>query len=225
MSTEIITNNLEEAMENTTEKFDNKFVPTTYEELYLHYFVGKNGSSLAKMLVRQFMPFAGKEEAEDLEAAAFLRLKDFDILTKFDPKKANFGGTIYFAIRSVCANHLAKKSRDPISGLCAGSLVEVSEEGEEFVKGSYRMDAIEAEYGAINEEAIDAKDQVSKLMSKLEIREKKGATVRDRGLKKLAELLMEGYDVKEAAEILEVGTSTIHNWLKCLRETALDLAR
>lgn len=195
---------------------ENNYVPTSYEDLYLYYIEGKHGRSLARKIIRTILPFADEDETLDLLQATYLRIQQYQMLERFDKTKANFGGVIFFTVRSVCVNHLSRKSREPAAGLCAGTLVFGS--GEDFQPGTYDIEKVDPGY----EEPIDDRVDVSRLLDGLEKMKTKKGPKRDRNLHTLATLLLEGYEIKECAAVLKVTASTIHNWLDRIREVAMS---
>lgn len=194
------------------------YIPTDEQDLYLHYMVDKNGPSVTKRLVKTILPFAEDDEVEMLVHDVFLRFVNNKVMEKFDATKANFGGAIFFVTRSICVNYLDKKTRDPLGTLRHGSLIEAS---EEFEVGSYAMDsmAVEPSVETINEDKVSAKFAVEKLLRWAEQKKESSKNLRDRSVGELIRLLLEGNSTAECASALRVTTSTVHSWIKHIRET------
>lgn len=200
-------------MTKATRNFD--FVPSNYEELYTHYVEGKGGNSIVRTLVRTFMKHGTEEEMDVLTQDVFLRCLDKKVIEGYDASKANFGGVIYFVTRSVCVNHLNKKSRDPVGGLYGGSLTTQDPGDGTFTPGVWNLDRFAP---AANDVARDyeAKDQVSKLLEFATKAHAAPRNKRDESLLPLLSLLAEEYSPQECAEKLKVTTTTVTNWMKYL---------
>lgn len=200
-------------------------IPTNYEELYVHYILGTEGKqSLCKQLIKSMYRTAEDDEVENLMHDVFLRCQEFDVLAKFDATKANFGGVIFFVTRSVVRNYQNRRKRDVLGTMRAGGLVEVGDE-EDFAKGTYRLDSmfITDDSPDSNALTLDAKVQAEKLLNYAKKISEYPKSLRDKNLFKLLEMMMNEYEVSEMAEKLNVGTSTVHNWMKYLREVAQGL--
>lgn len=212
--------NITEEIMGTMSTANLSYIPTDEQDLYLHYMVDKSGPSVTKRLVKTFLPYAEDDLVETLVHDVFLRFVSSNMMAKFDAAKANFGGAIFFVTRTICANYLNRKTRDPLGDLRKGSLVEAS---EEFEMGSYTLDSMELEPAieTINEDKVSAKFAVEKLLRWAE--EKKMTSTyknkRDQSLGSLIKLLLEGNNPQECADTLNVTASTIHSWIKHIRET------
>lgn len=192
----------------------NNFVPKDYEELYTHYVAARD--SLARNLIHHFVPFAAPEDREDLAQGVLLRCMEKDVLSVFDPSKANFGGVIFFVTRTVCCNFLDKRSRNPLTGLNGGTLVESA---DEFEPGQYVLENV---FGMVNpatsEEKLDAQAKVERLFDFARTALRVNASKRDRSLLPTVEMLLDGYQPKEIAVKLDVTSSTVYNWIETLKQ-------
>lgn len=203
-------------MSNTAKKTkDFNFVPTTYEELFHHYVEGKGGSSIVRTLVRSFMTHGTEEEMEILCHDVFLRCMDKKVIEGYKPEKANFGGVIYFVTRSVCVNHLDRKSRDPLSGLYGGSLTSEDPEDSTFTPGVWHLDRFSVSTPDVAK-TYEAEEQVEWLTKFTAALAAAPKNKRDECLHALTLLLAEEYTPQECAEKLSVTTTTITNWMKFL---------
>lgn len=202
----------------------NNYVPKDYADLYQYYFVGDGrGNSLVCKLIRSMMSHATEEEKEILMQDIFLRIMDKDQLRVFDPTKANFGGVIFYVSRSIIVNHLDRKGRNPLTGLCAGSLRETDPEDGEFEPGVYSLDRL---FGSVEPDraaAYDAEKLISGLQNWARGLYEKPAHKRDASLFPLIGMLAEGYDPKECGQKLGVTPSTISNWMGIIRQKAKEL--
>jgi hypothetical protein len=115
------------------ERPDNSYVPTDYEDLYRYYIRTPGTVSLAEATIKRAIPTADYEQLQELAHEAFLRMKRFTILERFDADKSNFGGMVFVAARSAAVNWLSRNEHDPNGALRGGSLVETqrtTEKGE-----------------------------------------------------------------------------------------------
>lgn len=200
-------------------KFD--FVPKTPEELYNHFFKVTGGVSIVGTLIKGIAKHATAEEFETLSQDVFVRMLDHNLIAKFDSAKGNFGGVVFFTVRSVVVNYLERKARDPMGGLKAGSLVDQIEDGE-FEAGTYSMETLDE--GSDKEgRAVEAGDSIAKLARYLEGLARKATNTRDRNLVKVLELLAEEQAPSEIAEALGVTKSTISNWMARIAEITTEL--
>jgi len=195
-----------------TKRLESDFVPSSYDELYTHYILGPESDSFCKKLIRSFLPFAEPDEVDSFAHDVFLRCVTHRMIERFNPEKANFGGVIFFVTRTVCCNHLNKKSRDPLGGLSVKALIDQTEDGETNL---WDLECIVTECRGADQ---DAKDLVKRLMDRLDLLEIEEPSVRSKSLKILLDLLYQGYDIKECADRLGVTKSTIYNWLGFLRK-------
>lgn len=196
------------------------YVPKNYEDLYQHYFKVTAGKSIVGTLLHGIMRFATEDEMESLMQDVFERMMRHNMLEKFDPAKGNFGGVLFVAVRSIAANHLGKKSRDPLGGLYGGSLVENTDD-EDFEVGTYSLDrrdsGVDVERGAIAREAVaQLKAECTKLV-------KKADNLRERSLLKVVDLLAAESTPDEIAKTLGVSRGTAHNWIARVAEIANGL--
>lgn len=191
---------------------EKNIIPKSYEEMYEVYFKGTK--TLAPTLVRSFLPYMEESERESLVQDVFLRMLEQGILEKFDAKKSNFGGAVFFTVRTIAVNHLDKRQRNPMTGLNKASLQESTEEGE---RGAIALDRLE---GYSEEKRWIAAEQVAQIMSKAAALEIKGKNRRDRSMKQLLELMLEGYDAQECAERMGVTDATVYNWMKYVQQIA-----
>lgn len=198
-------------------KVNQSYIPSSYEDLYLHYFADK--VSLGRQLVRHFIKFTDAEEFEDLVNDSFTRMIGNRILEKFNPEKANFGGAVFFCVRSACVNHLSRRSREPLTGLRGGSIVEDLD--SDVPSHTYALSLgmyLESKAPSI-EGVLIAEQEVSILRAYVKRRKEKNQNKRDRCISDLVDLLYEGYTELEAAEKLGVTLTTIRNWMKWLAVT------
>lgn len=193
-------------------KKENDYVPTGYDDLYHKFIAGK--SSLCRNIIRKFLPYAQEEEVDEFTHDVFLRCVEKKVLAVFDPAKANFGGVIYFVARTICVNHLSRKSRDPIGALRGGSLVEVSD--EEFRPGTYQLDSGFA--GKSPEPASEARVTMGRLVAHLQTRSQ--VNPHDRNFPRLLEMMLEGSTPEECAVALGIGKSTAYKWMELLKAEA-----
>lgn len=192
---------------------DHTHIPTDYEDLYVHYFMDAPGKpALAKTLIRRFLPYAQDDEREALLHDTYTRLLEFQILKKFDPAKANFGGAIFFAVRSVCTKWLDQRTRSPLGKLRAGSLTEAT---DDFEPGLYRLEAIFGTDGIDVE--YPARQAVARLMEFAQAALQRGRTTRDKCLLPTLQMLAVGMEPEEIAPRMGVADSTIRNWIAYLR--------
>jgi DNA-directed RNA polymerase specialized sigma24 family protein len=207
----------------------NDYVPKDYNDLYRYYIVGSgNGNSLCHQILRQMMPYADSDERETLAHDVFLRMLEKDILTVYDPTKSNFGGVIFFVTRTIVGNHLSRKSRNPITGLKGGTLVEGALESETFEPGVYHLDRLFAAEAPDPGVRMDLQELFELLWQRCQsLKDKAHPTApratRDRSLLPLLKLLLEECDPEECGAKLGVTASTIHNWLHVLAEMAQDI--
>lgn len=197
----------------------NNYIPKDYEDLYRHY-IGPvtDGSSLCRTLIRKMLPFADQDEKEILAHDVFLRIQEKEQLKKYDPTKANFGGVIFYVTRSIVVNHLAAKSRNPITGLCKGTLVEQSPDDETFEPGVYSLERL-FEHDTIDlDSAIDAHRMVTSLITWAKALAADPKNKREESILPMLERMMLGEDPKIIAIKLEVTASTVHNWMEFVRD-------
>lgn len=196
----------------------NNYVPKDYEELYRYYIIGNgNGDSLCHKIIRNFLPHSDQDERETLAHDVFVRAFQKDVLRIFDPSKANFGGVIYFVTRTICVNHLSRKSRNPVTGLKAGTLSEKDPE-DEFEPGMYSLDRLFVVDAPDYDSAIDNREVIKELMARTKALFDHPRHKRDQSLYPLLNLLAEQNDPKECGAALGVTPSTIHNWLGVLKQ-------
>lgn len=199
----------------------NSYIPKDYEDLYLYYIQGDGRcggrSSLCKTLLRHYLPYSSLEEQENLAHDVFFRILDKKQLGVFDPEKSNFGGVIYYVVRTVVSNFLDQRTRNPITGLHGGSIVQSTPFDKEFEPGTYSLDKLFAPEAPNRESQVFARDMVVKIFNYAKERLDISANKRDKSLLTLLELMMDGYDPKECAEELGVTPSTTYNWVAHLR--------
>lgn len=207
-------------------KSANDYVPKDYDDLYRYYIAGDgHGNSLCHQLIRHFLPYGDQDERDTLAHDIFLRLMDKDMITRFDPSKANFGGVIYFVTRTVCINHLSKKSRNPITGLNGGTLATKDPEDDVFEPGVYSLDRLFGTEAPNHEEQLHTVFLLNELTSWAKSLFDKPRHKRDRSLYPLIKLLREQHDPRECGEELGVTSSTISNWMEVLRKQMHEIAR
>jgi hypothetical protein len=224
---------------NYDEKYN--YVPKDYGDLYLYYIEGDGfGNSLCHQLIRSFMPYATPEEHEILAHDVFLRCLKKEVLETggssrsekakalgkpgvFDPKKANFGGVIFFVTRTVCSNYLARKGRDPLGGLYGGSLVETDPETGVFERGTYSLDRLMPPDGQTIEDQLGDRKLVGEITRWAIGLQKLDRHIRDRKILPMLQMMTEGYEAKDMGPALGVSPSTIHNWQQIVREEAARL--
>jgi len=202
-------------MTTTKAKRDYEFVPTNYQELYDHYIAGNGSNSIARTLVRSFMTHGTDDEIETLVQDVFLRCLDKKVIEGYDPKKANFGGVIFFVVRSLCCNLLDRKDRDPLGGLYGGSLVTEDAEDGVFTPGTWNLDRFTAPARDVAS-TYEAEEQVAWLVEFTKSAKANPKNKRDESLYPLMLLLVEEYTPVECAEKLSVTTTTVTNWMKYL---------
>jgi len=134
----------------------NNYIPTDYDDLYRYYIHGDgNGNSLCHKIIRSILSHSNEDERETLAHDVFERILKNQMLTKFDPNKANFGGVIFFVTRSIVVNHLDRKGRTPLTGLNGGSLVVTDPDEEAFEPGVYNLERLFASEAPDAGNAID----------------------------------------------------------------------
>lgn len=196
----------------TASKLNFDFVPSSYQELFDHYF--KTG--MVQKLMRSFLKFGTDEEFVTLQQDIFLRMQDKKVIEGFDPEKANFGGVVFFVTRTICTNHLDRKSRDPIGGLYGGSLVEETESEEDFTPGVYSLGRYSVSSENVEENVAD-RQLVNTLFAIAKKAMERNSNTRDRNLLPMLSLIAEEYTPAEVAEKLNVTQTTVTNWMKYLR--------
>lgn len=203
----------------TRSRADHNFVPETYEELYEHY-IGSDirSPTLCRKLIRNFLPHATPDELEQLPHDVFARIIEKDLINKYDPTKANFGGVIFFVTRTIVVNHLSRKGRNPVTGLCRGSLTETMPEDGVFEPGVYYLDKILGTDEGDPDAALDAKALVSQLLSWTKSLQESPRHTRDRGLHTLLQAMLSGEDPELTAARLGVTVSTLYNWVDQFRQ-------
>lgn len=192
------------------------YVPESYEDLYLYYINGEQ--SLCRQILRSKLPFATEDERESLAHDVWLRMHDHKLMEKFDPSKSNFGGMIFFTTRTVLTTYLSRKSRNPITGLSAGSIVSSSKD-EDFEPGEFSIETLFTEEPKMEVET-DAKNTVASLFNYARACKTRNSHTRDRSLLPLLNLLSQGFEPYECAECLNVTPSTVQNWIRHLRGAA-----
>lgn len=203
---------------------DNNFVPKTYQELWLHYIVGNgNGDSLVDKLIRNKLKYATEDERESLRCDIFLRMMDFGMIEKFDPAKANFGGAVFFTTRTIVSNHLGRKSRNPITGLCAGSLTSSSPEDGTLVRGEYNMDRMFAPEAPNYEESMTAKTILQEGLYWTERLLEAPKNKRDESLHSVLTMIIAGKDFDEIAKEHGVTRTTVKNWVQHIADHLKDV--
>lgn len=202
----------------------NDYIPTDYEDLYRHYILGDgHGNSLCHKIVRHYLPYSDSDERETLAHDVFLRLIEKDMLKVFDPDKANFGGVIFFVTRTICVNHLARKQRNPLTGLNGGSLLSRDLEEGEFEPGLYSLDRLFGTEAPRYEDQMTARKIVGELVTWAKGLYDAPRHKRDQSLYPLLGLLADQHDPKECGAQLGVTPSTIHNWIEVLRGKAREI--
>jgi DNA-directed RNA polymerase specialized sigma24 family protein len=207
----------------------NNYVPTDYADFYLYYIQGSgHGNSLCHQIIRSMMPYADQQEREDLAHNVFLRAYEKKILDVFDPTKSNFGGVIFFLTRTVVVNHLGRKSRNPITGLKAGTLVDGDAESETFEPGVYHLDRLFLSESPDPGDRMDLQSLFNHLVDRCkQLQEQAHPTAyrdtRKRSLLPLLELLIRECEPDECGAQLGVTASTIANWLVVLQEMVEEI--
>lgn len=208
----------------TKPDLQNDFIPQNYDELYRYYILGDGrGNSLVQKLMRSMLKHSTEDERETLAQDIMVRIIDKKLLEVFDPTKANFGGLVFFVTRTVVCNHLSRKSRNPLTGLKGGSLVQSDPEDGQFEPGMWSLDRLFAPDEVDVGSQIDAARLVKRLVTWADRLAANPAHLRDASLRKLLGLLMEGHDARECGEKLGVTPSTVHNWLNVLRVKTTEL--
>lgn len=193
----------------------NNYVPRDYADLYGYYIEGD--SSLCAKLIRSMMPYADDDERETLAHDVFARILEKDLITTFDPSKANFGGVIFFVTRTIVSNHLGRKSRNPVTGLKGGTLSTNEPEDGEFEPGAYSLTRLFGSPTPNYEDQFDARRALTALFDWAKDLYEHPRHKRDESLYPLLQLVAEERDTKECAEELGVTPSTIGNWMGVLR--------
>jgi len=201
---------------------ENSYVPSSYEDLYTYYIVGRTGNSLCKSLLRQKLPYTDESERESLLHDVFLRIMEHRMLERFDPAQSNFGGVIFFVTRTVIVNHLDRRTRNPLSGLKGGT-IDFSGPGEDFEPGVIKLDKVFSTSPAVSENAMDRDRRLQRIFDYARERFNKKESVRDTNLLTLLKLLLEEHEPKECAIPLGVTPSTIYNWIAHLRLVAAEM--
>jgi DNA-directed RNA polymerase specialized sigma24 family protein len=185
-------------------------VPSTVEEMFTEYFQGND--SFVNSCVRKMLPYSSQDDREDVVSDILLRSIEHDIIAKYDDKiTKDFAGIIFTVIRSVVANKCRKTSQ---TGVMA-SLVETV---EEFSKGTYALDS----NFAVNPDANLMLND-SRLMALYRYaneRVKANECVRDRSLRPMLDLMLQGYEHSEIAARLNVRPSTVSGWVSYIQDAA-----
>jgi len=207
-------------------RLSNDYVPKDYDDLYRYYFLGDGDrTGLVYGCIGKFCRTESSEEKQDLACQIFLRCMERNVLKLFDPMKSNFGGVIFFVSRSICVNYLAKKSRDPIAGLKAGTLVMTS--SGNFEQGVYDLERMDDGVDPMAE--LDVGEHATYLITRLfewaAERKEDPKVKRDSAFLPLLELMSEGRKVAECGKELGVTSSTIHNWLGIMKKRVTDIER
>lgn len=201
---------------------DNAFVPETNEQLYIHYILGRGGESLTKSLVRHFIPYLTEDEQEALTHDVFVRCMEKEVIKKYDPTKANFGGVIFFVTRTICLNFKDRRTRNPMTGLSAGT-IDTTKLDMEFEPGILRLDSIFSKEPDVSEVGIDTQRFLNSMFEWARSLSETGQNKRDKSLFLLLGLMAQQLEPKECAPLLGVTTSTIHNWMGFIKSHALSL--
>lgn len=197
----------------------NDTVPSSYEELYRLFI--HDSDSLCRNIIRKMMPYADDHELATLPMDVWERCVNHDVLKSFDPAKANFGGVIYFVTRSVVSNHLSEKSREPSTGLSAGSLSNGGEDAE-FEPGTYDINKIVQGSNPDVARGVEAAQVIEKLIKWAEGLCENARNVRDAKLVLLIDLLAQEYTPNEAAQKLGVSPSTVLSWTQVIQRQARE---
>lgn len=201
----------------TTMKRETQYVPKNYDELYSCYIENdKGGDTLVKMLLRRFLPYASEEDRRELQNQVFVHAMENRLIAIYDPTKANFGGAIFFVVRTVAVRFLRKRSRDPLTGLKAGSLIETTNLDPMLEMGSYPIDHY-FKTSPWQEEKVISQEIVERLRELVRRKSQKPRSVRDKHMMSLLQLMEKEYDTQEIAQNLGVAVSTVHNWISWLR--------
>lgn len=204
-----------------TSENPNDYIPESYEDLYSYYIEGPD--SLCSAIIRKKLRHVTDEEIEVLRHDVFVRILEKDLLERYDPAKANFGGVIYFVTRSIVSNHLDRKGRNPLTGLNGGTLVEYDTDEDNFEPGMYNLGRMFSTAVPDYASEIDARDMVARLIEWATELTENGRSKRDRSILPLIELMAEQRDTRECADALGVTASTIFNWIRVIREKAIEL--
>jgi len=205
---------------------ENDYVPSDYNDLYRYYIIGKgNGNSLANKLIRYYLPYATQDERETLAHDVFMRIFEQGMLARFDPTKANFGGVIFFTVRTICVNHLGRKSRNPLTGLCGGSLTQSDPEDGQFEPGMYNLDRIFPAETKAPEDMMYNRTVIEMLYEEVNELLVRNRHKRDQSLRPLLDMLAKQSTPEECALELGVTTSTIHNWIEVLADMVRDIKK
>jgi hypothetical protein len=209
---------------NSDKPNPNDYVPKNYDDLYRYYILGDgNGNSLCRQIMRKILPYATPTETEELSQSVAMRLIEKQMLEKFDPQLGNFGGVIFFTTRTVCVNHLSKKSRNPITGLHGGSLASTDPDDGEFEPGVYSLDRLFGTECPDHETRMYTNIVVTELARRARKLFENPRHKRDESLFPLLKLLLSQHDPKECGAALGVTPSTIHNWLAVLKGMAKEI--
>lgn len=186
-------------------------VPADYDELYRLHFMPRN--SFVRSILRRRMPLSSPDDIEDMMMEIIERCIRFDIITRFDPTKANFGGMIFNVIRSVSSNWTARVKRDPVTGLRNNAILDKSPDDDSKVvalDNLFRDERLGSSF--------EFSDRIRSLLEWAESCVRRNENKRDRSMVDFVNLLIEGYTPQEIAEKLGVTASTIHNWRTFVRE-------
>lgn len=185
-------------------------VPSDYGVMHRMYFAGTH--CLAYRLAARLVPHGTSQDWEDLAAAAMTRAIQHKILEGYDASKANFGGVVYFLVRSVCVNYLRYRTHDPIGNLRRETVVH--EEGEER---DLLLEVVDSKAPYV--EDILTKEEVFRKVEEFShTRTQIGANKRDRSVEELVGLIKLGAEPEECAQKLGVSIPTIKNWTNYLVE-------
>jgi len=189
------------------------FVPRSYAEMYAHYFQGSD--SLALSIAKKFCRYSTDDQIEGFVHDAFERGMKGRVLEGYNPEKANFGGVVYFLVRSICVNYLRGKGRDVQSQ--ARSLTLTVAGNEEFSCLDFTSEE-EVKGSSLVEERVVAEMTVADLEEKTRALSEQGTNKRDKSLYKVVVFLKQGYTPKEVAAELGVTPTTVSNWMVYLRD-------
>lgn len=177
------------------------FVPTTYEDLYLHYFADRAGWA-AGVVRRYFKGAAESGDLDDLLHDSWMRCRRQELLEKYDPTRGNFGGLIFQAVRSECLNRLGRDERTPTEG--AAGLHEIRGAMEPTQEEDAQAASVLRLLEAVAEEAAEGADPGS----------------RDAKLGQMVAMLLDEATGPEVADALGISKASVCYWRRDLRAKA-----
>lgn len=192
---------------------DLDYIPADYDDLYRAFFAGND--SLAANILRKKLPYATSDESVELVHEGFCVMMESDMLERFDPEKSNFGGVVFFVMRSVIANYLRRESRKPIGKLRGPSIVSGADPDDgEGAKGTIWAESLSAlRVRRSVSGMVDLEDRVDRIFLWAENLAQSSTKKRESSIYSMLSLLFEGYRPCEIGRELGVSGQTITNWM------------